>query len=172
MFQSIRQDSLVYIFHGGDNPYAETGTVSAPPVVKPKYSIPQAFGQQEMVVTITVNAKGGSYTFKDLPSCCDTADVYMGSECVTVMDSREAFNAKILSIKKKTEDTIESIPKLKDIVVRCDSILREFNPEFAEKQAQQDKIDMLEKRMSDMSESMERLMESNKLLIDRLSQKE
>lgn len=101
MFQSARQNSQVYLLHKGDNPYVETGTITSAPQLKPKYSIPQSFGQQEMVVNLTVNVNGVNHNFKELPSNLDIADVYMGSDCVSISDSRDAINNEVLSLKKR-----------------------------------------------------------------------
>ena len=48
-------------------------------------------------------------------------------------------------------------------------MLSDLNPEFAEKQAQKEEIEILKNQMSDMSKNIEELMTANRLLIDRLS---
>ena len=169
MFQSARQNSQVYLLHKGDNPYVETGTITSAPQLKPKYSIPQSFGQQEMVVNLTINVNGVNHNFKELPSNLDIADVYMGSDCVSISDSRDAINNEVLSLKKKSMDIIDGYEKHKALIVVYDNILKDINPEFAERQSQREEIESLKIRLASMESSTNQLLDANKLLLERLS---
>lgn len=169
MFQSVRQNSQVYILHKCDNPYVETGTVISAPSVKPKYSIPQPYGQHEMIVNLTVNVNGVSHNFNELPSNLDIADVYMGSDCVSISDSRDAINNEVLSMRRKSMDIVEGYDKHKNLIAVYDSILKDINPEYAERQSQREEIESLKARIASMEGSANRLMETNKMLVDRLS---
>jgi len=169
MFQSARQNGQVYLLHKGDNPYIETGVITAAPQVKPKYSIPQAFGQNEMVVNLTVNVNGVNHNFKDLPSNLDIADVYMGADCVAISDSRDAINSEVLSLKKKSADIIDGYEKHKALIAVYDNILKDINPEFAERQSQREEIESLKARIVSMESNTNQLLETNKLLLERLS---
>ena len=44
MFQSVRPNSQIYIFHKGDSPKIEVGYVSNHPLPRPKYQLPTTFG--------------------------------------------------------------------------------------------------------------------------------
>lgn len=169
MFQSVRQNSQVYILHKCDNPYIETGTVSSTPSVKPKYSIPQPYGQHEMIVNLTVNVNGISHNFNELPSNLDIADVYMGSDCVSISDSRDAINNEILSMRRKSMDIVDGYDKHKNLISVYDGILKDINPEYAERQSQREEIESLKARIASMEGSANKLMETNKMLVDRLS---
>lgn len=69
MFQSLRQNSQVYIFHKGNTPELEIGMVVSTPIVHPKYPIPQQFGQsQEMVVDLTVKVNNTTINYNGLPA--------------------------------------------------------------------------------------------------------
>lgn len=169
MFQSARQNGQVYLLHKGDNPYIETGVITSAPQVKPKYSIPQAFGQNEMVVNLTVSVNGVNHNFKDLPSNLDIADVYMGADCVAISDSRDAINSEVLSLKKKSMDIIDGYERHKALVGVYDSMLRDINPEFAERQSQREEIESLKARVASIGDSMSQLLETNRMLLERLS---
>lgn len=169
MFQSVRQNGKVYILHKNDNPSIEIGVVSSNPVVRPKYAIPQTFGRQDMVVDLTVSTDSGVSNFKDIPASLDIADLYIGNECVTLSDSRDAINAEVLSLKKRSQDIIDGCERNKTLVAVYDDILREINPEFAEKQAQRDEIDLLKTQMKTISDNMNELMNTNRLLVEKLS---
>lgn len=160
MFQSLRQNSQVYIFHKGNNPVLEIGTVTNMPVTKPKYAVPTTFGQpQEMVVDLVVKVNNQLVNYNSLPAQLDIADSYSNGESLVIADSREAMNAEILSFKQKSVDTINSIEVHKHIISGCDDILNNLNPEYAEKKQQQDEISALKSQMSDVSKTLATLTE-------------
>ena len=173
MFQSIRPNSQLYIFHKGENPRLEVGQVINTPITKPKYQVPPTFGQpQEMVVDLSVKINGQTFNYSGIPANLDIADSFSNGENIVISDSREAMNAEILSIKQKSVDAINSVDFHRNMISKCDSILSDLNPEFAEKQAQREEIDSLKAQMSEMSKNIGDLMESNRRLIEQLSKKE
>lgn len=172
MFQSLRPNSVIYILHKGDSPRLETGFISAMPLVKPKYAVPPSFGQpQEMVVDIAVKINGQVFNYNSIPANLDIADSFSNGESIVISDSKEAMNAEIINLKQKSTDIINSIEFHKNQINKLDEILNLLNPEFAEKQAQQEDINTLKLQMSEMSKSMSELMASNKALLEKLQRK-
>ena len=169
MFQSVRQNTKIYILHKGDNPAVEVGIIVTNPTIKPKYSIPKTFGQQEMIVDISVDVNGVTNNFKDLPANVDIADIFVNGGCVTVSDNKDAINSEILSLKKRCQDIIDGYERNKQLVCIYDNLLKEINPEFAEKQEQKEEIALLKTQMKTISDNMEELMNTNRLLAERLS---
>lgn len=160
MFQSLRQNSQIYVFHKGNTPSLDIGQITNIPVAKPKYAVPVSFGQtQEMVVDLVVQLGNQVVNYTGLPAQLDIADSFSNGETVVVSDSREAMNAEILSFKQKSIDTINSIETHKSIVTKCEEILNSLNPEYAEKKQQQGEIQNLKSQMSDMSKSLATLTE-------------
>ena len=155
MFQSLRQNSQVYILHKNGQPSLEIGTVTNIPVAKPKYGLPSSFGQmQEMVVDITVKAGDKTYNYNGLPASLEIADSFSNGESVVVSDNREAMNAEILSYKQRSLDALNSIETHRGIVSSCEEILNSLNPEYAEKKQQQSEIATLKSQMEDMSKTL------------------
>ena len=162
MFQSIRQNSPIYIFHKGNNPSLEMGTVTNVPVAKPKYSnnpIPQYGQQQEFVVDLTVKINDRIVNYNGIPAHLDIADTFSNGENIAVAVSREAMNAEIFSYKQRSIDIINSVEQHKAIVQNCDTILNDLNPEYAEKQQQQAELSQLKTQVANMAESMQKLIE-------------
>ena len=156
MFQSLRANNQIYIFHKGPNPVLETGTVVnvTPPV--PKYQIPPVYGQpQEMVVDLVVKVNGQDTNYRQLPANLDIAD--FGSGGIVLSVSREAMNAEVLSYKNKSIDAINSVDVHKGIIAGCNKILESLNPEFAERQAQQAEMNELRSQMAAMMEMLKGL---------------
>ena len=163
MFQSVRPNSPIYVLHKGDNPRLETGYVMNQPLPKPKYQIPHTFGQpQEMVVDLVVKLNDVSFNLNSIPANLDIADSYSNGESIVISDSREAMNSEILSLKQKSIDLINSVKYHESLIVQYDKLLSDFNPEMAEKQAQQQELNELRTQMNEMSKNMALLIEQLK----------
>ena len=170
MFQSLRQNSLIYIFHKIDNPYLEIGTISSISLPKPKYAVPATFNNtQEMCVDIVVKINNNIINYNNLPATLDIADSTSNGDNIVIASSKEAMNAEILSLKQKSIDELNRKEYNENIVRNCDKILADLNPEFAEKQAQKAEIDSLKIQMQEMSKNMQSLIELNKQLMKQTS---
>lgn len=165
MFQSVRPNSPIYVLHKGDNPRLETGYVVNQPIPKPKYQMPTAFGQpHEMVVDLVIKLNDTTFNMNSIPAQLDIADSYSNGENLVISDSRDAMNSEILSLKQKSIDLLNSVDYHKSLIASYDKLLSDFNPEMAEKQAQQQEISELRAQMNEMSRNMA-------LLIKQLSNK-
>ena len=163
MFQSVRPNSPIYVFHKGDSPRLETGYVVNQPIPKPKYQMPNAFGQpQELVVDLVIKLNDITINMNSIPAQMDIADSYSNGENLVISDSREAMNSEILSLKQKSVDIINSVPYHKNLIVTYEKLLSDFNPEMAEKQAQQKEISALKAQMDEMSRNMALLIKELK----------
>lgn len=171
MFQSLRPNSQIFIFYKGDNPRLEKGYIISSPVSRPKYQMTTNFNQAETVVDLSAKVNGQIINYNNLPAQLDIADSFSNGETIVVSDNKEAMNAEILSVKQKSIDIINSIEYHNKLIESCDLILSELNPEFAEKKAQQDEINILKTQMTDMASKMDILMETNRSLIEKLNSK-
>lgn len=172
MFQSVRPNSQIYIFHKGDNPRLEIGYVVNQPVPRPKYQLPAAFGQpQETVVDLVVKTNDQTYNYNNLPAQLDVADSLSNGESLIISDSRDGISSEILNLKQKSLDVANSRDYHLSLVEKYEKILIDIHPELAEKQEQKQEIDILKNQMAEMSKSIASLMESNKALIEKLTLK-
>ena len=163
MFQSIRQNAQIYVLHKGDNPYMEFGYVTGVSVPRPKYTVPATFNNQEMVVDITANINGQNVSYKNLPANVDIADSFHNTTTVVVSMSKDAINAEINNLKQKSIDVLNSVDIHKRLIDSYDKIILDLNPEFADKQKQQDEINELKQQMSDLIKSVSALIGSGNL---------
>lgn len=159
MFQSVRPNSPIYLFHKGDNTKLETGYISSQPSVHPKNQMMQ-FGQQEFVADIVVRVGNNTINLKGLPAQMDTSDTYIDGESIVVSTSKDAINAEITSEKQKSINVINSKPYHEDRIVKLDAILSTLNPEFAEKQVQKEEIAELKNQVGNLTEQVGRLVEA------------
>jgi hypothetical protein len=163
MFQSVRPNSPIYVLHKGDNPRLETGYVVNQPIPKPKYQMPRTFGQpQEMIVDLVVKLNDTPINLNAIPANLDIADSYSNGENIVISDSREAMNSEIISLKQKSVDLLNSVNYHQSLIEQYDKLLSDFNPEVAEKQAQQQEIAQLRNQMNEMSKNMALLIEQLK----------
>lgn len=165
MFQNLRQNSQLYIFHKGDKPYLETGYVTSVSPAKPKYGLPPTFGQtQDMVVDVIAKVNGVVVNYNMLPANLDLADTFSNNENIVITDNKEAMNSEILALKQKSVDMLNSMDYHKGMIASCDSILNDLNPEYAEKQQQQTEINILKTQMNDVSAALSSLTQMIKEL--------
>ena len=122
----------------------------------PKYPLATTFGNQEMLVDIVIKINNQEITYQKLPANSDIAD--FGNTGIVLSASKEAINSEIISLKTKSEDIINSVDYHKNIINDCDKLLSELNPDFAERQKQQDEIKMLKEQISSVAESVSTLI--------------
>ena len=161
MFQSVRPNSQIYILYKGSPIRYETGYVTNQPIPKPKYSIPQTFGQpQEFVVDLVVKVGETTLNLNSIPASLDVADSYSGGESIVISTSKEAMNAEILSTKQKSIDALNSMDSHKEIISQCDEILKSINPEYAEKQTQREEISSMKSQLDELGSKVDKLIET------------
>ena len=55
MFQSIRPNSPIYVFYKGETPRIAVGQVVNQSAVRPKYTVPTAYGQpQDLIIDFSI----------------------------------------------------------------------------------------------------------------------
>ena len=168
MFQSLRASNQFYILHKDAVPYLEVGSVVSVSMPVPKFQFPQTFGQpQEMVVDVVVRVKDNNVTFQKLPANAEIADFGMNG-AIVVATSKEAMNAELSSLRQKSIDIINSVNFHNSVIEGCDKTLRELNPEYAEKQQQQEEINSLRQGMTDMRNEMNDFLRSQKEFMNKV----
>jgi uncharacterized coiled-coil protein SlyX len=159
MFQSLRPNNQIFILHK-DKPSLDVGSIISVSVPAPKYPVQPMFGQpQELVVDIVAKVNNQDVTYQKIPANLDVAD--FGNNSIVLSDNKEAMNSEIMCLKQRSLDIINSVDYHNNVITECDKLLNSLNPDLAEKQAQNDKIQKLEQQL-------EKLMDINKKLIARL----
>ena len=168
MFQSLRANNQFYVLHKDGAPRVEIGNVVSVSAPAPKFPMQMNYGQpQEMVVDVVVRMGEQTTTFQKLPAGSDIADFGPNGNIV-VADSREAMNSELTAMRQKSYDIINSVDFHKSVIEGCDKTLRELNPEYAEKQQQQQEIADLIKQVEMMSKGMADMLAANRELIAQL----
>lgn len=152
MFQSARVNQTIYILYKEAVPRLEIGSITQ--VTQPMVKFPTVakYGQpQEYVVDVLANVGGAQRQFQQLPANKESADFGTGNVFVTV--NRDAMNAEIGNLKNESVSIINRVDEERQKIIKYDEILMQLNPEFAEKQRQEQELASLKKQMSQMTQS-------------------
>ena len=157
MFQGVRQNGLFYILEKGDDLRLRVGQVVSVSNPQPKYgqfNTPTFGSQPEMTVDVRVKVDEETMDFKQLNASASIAN----SGNVVVSDSKDAMSAEVEGLLRTSKAILESVPYHEQVLVSCDSILRELNPQFAKEKEQEEKMSMLEGEVSGIKDTLNEMM--------------
>lgn len=167
MFQSARVNQTIYILYKEAVPRLEIGSITqvTQPMVKFP-TVPQYGQPQEHVVDVFANVSGAQRQFQQLPANKESADFGTGNVFVTV--NRDAMNAEIGNLKNESIGIINRVDEERQKIVKYDEILIQLNPEFAEKQRQEQEIATLKNQVAQLAQTNTNLETMMARLMDKL----
>lgn len=156
MFSALRQGNLFYILHNGETPKLEVGQVSAIGQPQPRYntSYPVQPFNPETTIDVSVKVGDKTYEFKQLSSQMTIEN----RENMVLSDNKEAMLAEVESMLRTSRQIIESVGYHEKVVAACDTMLRELNPHFAKEKDQEEKIGLLENKMTNIEGTLGDIM--------------
>lgn len=168
MFSALRQGSSFFILDKTNVPKLKIGSVVSVSQPMPKYNNTYVPGHNytETVVDVVVKVNEEELKFEKLPSNLSIAN--FGQSGIVVSESKEAMNGEVESMFRNSKNIIESVQYHKDVLIACDEMMKELNPQLAKEKEQEQKIAMLENRMGGMEST---LQDIHKLLNSALSNK-
>lgn len=168
MFSALRQGSSFFILDKTNVPKLKIGSVVSVSQPMPKYNNTYVPGHNytETVVDVVVKVNEEELKFEKLPSNLSIAN--FGQSGIVVSESKEAMNGEVESMLRNSKNILESVPYHQNVLVACDEMMKELNPQFAKEKEQEQKIAMLENRMGGMETT---LQDIHKLLNSALSSK-
>lgn len=156
-FKDIKKGYPVFMLHKGeDGLREEIGKVAA--VTQPRF--PQYNGGGNAlatVVDVTVETNGANNTYT-MPA--DSTVVSAGNTVLSV--DREGILREVDALETESDDIISSVPRHEARKKDCERIKAEWNPTFAEKKKQDERIGSLESGMNELKGLV-------KTLVDKLS---
>lgn len=158
MFSSLRQNSTLYILDKAGVPKLKIGKVTGTTTPVPKYNVPtNGLGGFETVLDIFAEAEGTPYEFKKVPS---QVSIYSDNN-VVISESREAMSAEIEAIKTLSSKVIaeDNIKFHNDVVESCDIIQATLNPNIAREKENENKINALEQKLSNIETILSKMNE-------------
>lgn len=158
MFSGLRQSGIFYILEKGDEMNLKIGQVVSVSNPQPRYNQfgnSNAYGvQPEMVVDVKIKIGDETVEFKQLNANASIAN----SGNVVVSDSREAMSAEIEGMMRNSKHIIESVPYHEKVLVSCDAMLRDLNPNFKKEKEQEEKMSALEGEVTGIKETLTEMM--------------
>lgn len=149
MFSTLRLNSPIYILDKKDSPVLKRGIIE---LVSPQRSKTGSFYGQpsDMVVDITVNIEGTSQEFKNIP-----ANLTIASDGTIVLsETKEALSSEVDALLSLSKQIIDSVDYHKEVIEKCEQILKELNPQFAKDKIQEEKITSLETRIGGVESNL------------------
>ena len=99
----------------------------------------------QMFVDVTVESDGQTHTY----SIPDTLAVTYAGELVLSTD-RDGILRDVEAMKTRSEEALKNVDNHKATIQACDKILEEWNPTFAEKKRQDERISGLENEVKEL----------------------
>ena len=149
MFSTLRQNSPIYIPDKKGSPVLKKGIIES---VSPQRSKSGSFYGQplDMVVDIVVNVDGSKEEFKNIPASLNIAN----DGNLVISESKEAMSTEVDSMLSISKQILESVDYHKEVIDRCEYILKDLNPQFAKDKLQEEKINSLEERMGGVENTL------------------
>lgn len=139
-FRDVRPGYQVYMLDKTNGAEVYTGKVTATGQPRfPQLGTMQPTQANGMVVDVTIEANGGSKTYS-IPENSSVAN----AGALTLSVDREGILREVEAVKAENETELQKTDRRKATVAECDRILTEWNPAFAEKKKQDERITSLE----------------------------
>lgn len=156
-FKDIRQGYSVYVLDRTDGMAVQTGKVTA--VGTPHYpqfqgGMPGLMQTGGMVVDVTIETGGSAKTY----SIPEGSAVACAGQ-LTLCADRDGMLREVEAAKAASEDALKGMDRHEKVKADCEKILEEWNPDFAEKKRQDDRILSIENQMRDMHGMLEKIVQ-------------
>lgn len=112
------------------------------------------------VVDVTIEIAGRTQTFTFVENSCINSTKFDGKELV-LSTEKQGIIKEVEAVKAEKESSIANYENDKAMVEKCEKILSEWNPEFAEKKKQDERITSMEKKLDNMMELFQKYMENS-----------
>lgn len=147
LFKDIKTGYPIYFLDKDSVRFYQGKVVS---VAVPRYNnqVGATYGTQPtgMVVDITIEAEGATKTYT-IP---ETSTITYAGNLVLSTD-KEGILREVEALKAVSEEALSKIDKHKQVVSNCEALLEELNPAFAEKRAQDKRIEGIENEVKSLS---------------------
>lgn len=141
LFKDLKPGYPVYML---DKDSVKTATGKTVNVSQPRFANTSAAGGNyqataQMYVDVTIETEGQTKTY----SIPDTLGVtYAGN--VVLSTDRDGILRDVEAMKNQSEEALKNVERHKETIACCEKILEEWNPAFAEKKRQDERISGLE----------------------------
>lgn len=114
--------------------------------------VPNPMMFTDRVIDLTIEHDGQTKTYV-VPENGNVAT----SAGLTLACSTEPILNEVRAMLRTSTDIINSVNHHQEVVSKCESIMQELNPTFAESKAQNERIDKMEKSILDIADSIDQI---------------
>lgn len=139
LFKDLKSGYPVYFLDKGTTKYYQGKVIS---VAVPRYDSSQIGISQQttsLVVDVTIEADGTTRTYT-IP---ETSTLTYAANLVLSTD-KEGIIREVEAMKNASEEALTKVEQHKETVTKCNALLEDLNPAFAEKRAQDKRIESIE----------------------------
>lgn len=163
MFNTLRQDSVLYVLDKRGVPSLSIGRVTAVSNPAPKYSTTfNPAAGFETTVDISVALDSGTADFKKVPS---NLSIY-GENGIVISESREAMLSEVDTIQGASRKALEMTEYHNKVIPACEEIKSQLDPSIAKDREQEKKITALEGQVSTMNTALADIQKMLKKLVN------
>ena len=158
MFSNLRAGCQLYMFHvSAVSPYVEVGSVESVTNNNPMAGFYPNLPLYPIDVTVRIGDK--SVNYQKLPANAESATVTetTSGETVVIATNRDVVNTEIQAQRQKSLDILNSVDYHQKRIAALDELVRQVNPEVAEKAKQQQEISELRSQLSTMRDMIGQL---------------
>lgn len=152
LFKDIKQGGQIYIFDRNDVSI-RIGTVNT--VSFPHIST-QINGGLVIDIGVTIDGESYQYQVKDISEVAYVGTTLISPNVDNVLN-------EVRALRQQSEEVIKSIGKHESIVDKCNSLLTDFDPQYKERQVNEQRLTNIEKSIERLTTMMENL-NTNKII--------
>lgn len=145
LFKDLKAGYPVYFLDKNETKYYQGKVIS---VAVPRYDSSQIGISQQatsLVVDITIEANGATRTYT-IP---ETASITYAGYLVLSTD-KDGILREVEALKAASEEALSQVEIHKQTVINCNQLLEDLNPAFAEKRAQDKRIEGIENEVKSL----------------------
>lgn len=156
MISALNQGSLIYILDKTDKIKLEIGEVVA--VTQPKIST--TFNSpyyNQMVVSIKVKVDGTVSEYGDIPTNASVAVYNNGN--VILSETKAGLQNEVETTLQNFKQILSKKDYYEQGIKDCEAILKDVSPQFAKDKERDDKMNVLETRVTGMENKLDKVLE-------------
>lgn len=113
---------------------------------------PMMYSERVLDLTIECDGQTNTYVVQENANVASIASL-------TLACAAEPILNEVRAIHKTSSDIISSVDRHKEVVIKCEDILKELNPAFADSKAQNERIDKIEAAVSGVADSVRQIQQ-------------
>lgn len=145
LFKDLKAGYPVYFLDKNETKYYQGKVIS---VAVPRYDSSQIGISQQatsLVVDITIEANGATrtYTIPETSTLTYAANIVLSTD-------KDGIVREVEAMKSSSEEALAKVERHKQTVTNCNQLLEDLNPAFAEKRAQDKRIEGIENEVKSL----------------------